>query len=113
MPPIDEESRMRAAKTRKLERAGWRLGSARDFLGLTDEEARLLKVRFSLVDAVRTVRARSGISQVELAGRMNSSQSRVAKIEAGDPSVSLDLIFKALIAAGASDGEIAKAVVGG
>jgi len=103
---------MRAERARKLERTGWRVGSARDFLGLSDEEVRLLKVRSSLIDAVRSARARSGISQVELAVRMKSSQSRVAKIEAGDPSVSMDLIVKALIAAGASDGEIAKAISG-
>ena len=100
---------MDSGKARKLRAAGWRIGSTQDFLGLTEEEDRLLQLRLGLVEALRSARTRAGLSQAELAERMNSSQSRVAKIEAGDPSVSLDLIVKALIAAGASDGELARA----
>ncbi len=98
------------AKARKLTAAGWRVGAAQEFLGLSDDEARLVSIRLALVDAIRAARARSGHSQVALAERMNSSQSRVAKIEAGDPSVSLDLTIRALIAAGASNREIGAAL---
>lgn len=101
---------MKPAKARKLSATGWRIGTAREFLDLSDDEARLVSIRLALVDAIRIARARSGLSQVALAERMSSSQSRVAKIEAGDPSVSLDLIIRALIAAGASDIEIGAAL---
>lgn len=95
-----------------LRSSGWKVGTARDFLGLSDDEARLLKMRLGLVGAVRQVRERSRLSQVDLAARMGSSQSRVAKIESGDPAVSIDLMLRALIAAGATGAEIAKALVG-
>lgn len=101
---------MKSTKARKLTAAGWRVGSAKEFLGLSEDEARLVSIRLALIDAIRKARARSGLSQVALAERMNSSQSRVAKIEAGDPSVSLDLIIRALIASGASDLKIGAAL---
>jgi alkylhydroperoxidase/carboxymuconolactone decarboxylase family protein YurZ len=41
---------------------------------------------------------------------MKSSQSRVAKIETGDPSVSLDLLVRAVLSAGATKKEIARAL---
>ncbi len=103
---------MKTAKLRKLTAAGWRVGSARDFLDLPDDDARWLRMRLGLVGAVRVARERSKLSQIELAERMGSSQSRVAKIESGDPSVSLDLMLRALIAAGATDIDIARALTG-
>ena len=101
---------VKPTKARKLTAAGWRVGSAKEFLDLSEDESRLVSIRLALIDAIRKARARSGLSQVALAERMNSSQSRVAKIEAGDPSVSLDLIIRALIASGASDLEIGAAL---
>ncbi len=101
---------MKAATKRTLTAAGWRIGSAREFLGLSDAEAALVQVKLVLTDALRRSRAARGISQIELAERMRSSQSRVAKIEAGDPSVSLDLIVRALIAAGATTRDIGRAL---
>src|SRR5581483_4278956 len=47
-------------------------------------------------------RAELGLSQAVVAKRLGSSQSRVAKMEAGDPSVSLDLLLRALLALGAT-----------
>jgi transcriptional regulator with XRE-family HTH domain len=41
-----------------------------------------------------------GLTQVALAKKIKSSQSRVAKMEAGDPSVSIDLLVRSLIALG-------------
>lgn len=101
---------MRTGKRKALSAAGWRVGSAREFLGLSDAEAALVDLKLALSDALRRSRRERRLSQVELAERMGSSQSRVAKIEAGDPSVSLDLLLRALIAAGATRREIAKAI---
>jgi len=102
---------MKAARKRRLVAAGWRVGSASQFLGLTKAEAALVELKLVLADALRRSRAASGLSQTELAERMQSSQSRVAKIEAGDPSVSLDLIIRALIAAGVTTREIGRELV--
>jgi transcriptional regulator with XRE-family HTH domain len=87
------------------------VGSAKDFLKLSDEEAMLVELKVSLAGALRQARAKRGLSQVELAQRMRSSQSRVAKIEAGDASVSLDLIVRALLAAGATRRDLQRAFV--
>lgn len=97
---------MKTSKTRRLRAAGWKVGSAREFLRLDDQEAALVELKLCLADALRQARRKRGISQVELAKRMGSSQSRIAKIEAGDPNVTLDLILRALVASGASRREI-------
>lgn len=93
---------MNSSKLKKLQAAGWKVGGAKEFLKLSDEEAILVELKVMLASALRQARAKRGLSQVELAQRMRSSQSRVAKIEAADASVSLDLIVRALLAAGAT-----------
>jgi len=103
---------VKAARKRRLAAAGWRVGSASQFLGLTEPEAALVELKLVLADALRRSRAARGLSQTELAERMRSSQSRVAKIEAGDPCVSLDLIIRALIAAGVTTRDIGRELAG-
>jgi ribosome-binding protein aMBF1 (putative translation factor) len=103
---------MRASKIKRLRAAGWKTGSAAEFLGLSEPEAALVELKLALVAAVRAARRKRGMSQIDLAQRMRSSQSRIAKIEAGDASVSLDLIVRALIAAGASRKDVQKAFGG-
>ncbi len=99
------------AKTRKhLERAGFAVGGAADFLGLSAEEAALVEMRLALSRALRERRAAAGLTQTGLARLTGSSQSRVAKMEAGDPSVSLELLIRALLAAGASRREVGQAL---
>ena len=104
---------MKTAKVRRLKAAGWKIGSTKDFLRLSNQEAALVEVKLCLADALRQARRKRGLSQVDLAKRMRSSQSRIAKIEAGDPSVSLDLILRALVASGASRREIQATLASG
>ena len=104
---------MKAARVKRLNSAGWKVGSAKDFLGASEQEAALVEVKLWLMSALRESRRKRGISQVELAKRMGSSQSRIAKIEAGDPAVSLDLILRALVASGASRREIQETFASG
>jgi transcriptional regulator with XRE-family HTH domain len=47
------------------------------------------------------------MTQAQLAERLGSSQSRIAKIEAADPSVSIDLMLRSLLRLGASKRDIA------
>jgi DNA-binding XRE family transcriptional regulator len=91
---------MDARKRKALEAAGFRIGDAGDFLGLTEEERRLVEVRLAVSRAVRRLREDRGLTQQQLAERLGSSQSRVAKIEAGAADVSLDLLFRSLFALG-------------
>lgn len=102
---------MKTAKLERLKSAGWRVGDAEDFLQLSEEEAQLVALKLSLIGAVKKSRLKRNLSQIELAQRMKSSQSRIAKIESGDPSVSLDLIVRALIASGAKVRDIQEAFV--
>ncbi|MET3121132.1 ribosome-binding protein aMBF1 (putative translation factor) [Oxalobacteraceae bacterium GrIS 2.11] len=97
---------MKASKLERLQASGWKVGSTEDFLKLTEDESKLISLRISLMNAVKQSRLKHKLSQVELAVRMKSSQSRVAKIEACDANVSLDLIVRALIASGATNREI-------
>lgn len=100
---------MSTAKLKRLKAAGWKASSARDFLQLTDAEAKLVELKLMLTDAIKASRQKRGLSQIDLARKMGSSQSRVAKIEAGDPSVSLDLIVRAFFATGATRRELQRA----
>ncbi len=91
---------MKKNKQKKLEAAGWRVGSAKDFLRMSDEEAALVRLKIALADAVRAQRSKAGLTQLQLAKKLGSSQSRIAKLEAGDGSVSTELAIRALFALG-------------
>src|SRR5687768_7584507 len=97
-------------KQRRLEAKGWRVGSAAEFLGLSSEEAALVEMKLRLSQALRTRRMALHLSQVAVAKRLGSSQSRVAKMEAGDRSVSIDLLMKALVTLGATPSDVGKAL---
>jgi ribosome-binding protein aMBF1 (putative translation factor) len=85
------------AKRRRLKAKGWRVGTTREFLDLSDAEAAFIELKFKLVRGLRERRQRLGLTQVELAKLLRSSQSRVAKMESGDPSVSVDLLVRSLL----------------
>ena len=97
---------MHASKRKKLEAAGYKVGDAADFLELTPEEAALIDVKVKLASQLVALRKKARISQNALAQRIGSSQSRVAKMEACDPSVSMDLMFKTAFALGASQEKV-------
>jgi ribosome-binding protein aMBF1 (putative translation factor) len=101
---------MKKAKRARLEKAGWKLGTAAEFLGLSDEDAMYVELRLALSEAVKQHRQKAGLSQGALANRLGSSQSRVSKIESADPTVSLDLMVRSLFAAGASRADVAAAI---
>ena len=101
---------MNKVKQKNLEKSGWKIGSAKDFFGLSDEESSYIELKIKLSTNLRKLRTEHNITQVELAKILKSSQSRVAKIETGDPSVSLDLIIRSLLALGTSKKEIARAI---
>lgn len=97
-------------KRTRLEKAGWRVASTREFLDLSDREAALVEFKLALSRALRSVRVAHGVTQAELATRLDSSQSRVAKMEGADPGVSLDLLVRALFALGGDDGDVVRAM---
>lgn len=105
-----EVTTMDASKKKRIEAAGLRVGDAADFLDLSPEEAQLVEVKLALGDYLRTIRREHRWSQTQVAKRIGSSQSRVAKMEAADASVSLDLIVKSLFSLGASSRDIGRII---
>jgi len=93
---------MNKAKRKKLESKGWKVGTVQDFLKLSDEEAAYVELKLMLAKNVQKRRRAMNLTQTALARRLKSSQSRIAKMEAGDPSVSVDLLVRSLLALGAS-----------
>jgi DNA-binding XRE family transcriptional regulator len=101
---------MNTAKRKKLARGGWKSGTAADFLQLTPQEELYVELKASLCQQVRRQRQKSHLTQEELARILKSSQSRIAKMEKGDPSVSIDLLIRSLLALGTTRCQIAKAI---
>ena len=101
---------MKAAKRKKLEANGWKVGSVANLLELSDEEAAYIELKFKLANRLKVARIRSRLTQKEFARRIDSSQSRVVKMETGDRSVSLDLLIKSLLAIGVTNEDIGKAM---
>ena len=101
---------MNSGKRKRLEEAGFRIGSPVDFLGLSTEQNELIEIKVALTVALKKQRNESDISQSQLAEKIGSSQSRIAKIEAGDPHVSLDLTIRALLAIGMTRCELASVI---
>ena len=91
---------MHRSRQRRLERLGWKLGTAEEFLKLTPQESAYVELKLELSTRLQQRRRRKKLTQVQLATLLRSSQSRVAKMEAGDPSVSIDLLVRSLIALG-------------
>jgi DNA-binding XRE family transcriptional regulator len=98
---------MKETKRKKLEAAGWKVGSTAEFLDLTTEEEELVAMKLSLAANVKSRRESLKMTQQELAKQIGSSQSRVAKIESADKSVSIDLLIRSLASLGATRREIA------
>lgn len=101
---------MNKQKRISLEKKGWKFGSADEFLNLSDEETAYIELKMKLSANLKKLRTEQKLTQVDLAKVIKSSQSRVAKLEIGDPSVSIDLIIRSLFALGTSSKDIARAI---
>ena len=101
---------MNRTKRSRLEAAGWKVASVTEFLGLDEVEAAMVELRLALARSLKERRLSRGLTQSELARQIGSSQSRVAKMEGAEASVSLDLMIRSLIALRAQPQEIARAI---
>jgi DNA-binding XRE family transcriptional regulator len=97
-------------KEKNLKAKGWAVGTAADFLELSPEETRYIELKLALSASLKGERTKQGVTQVELAKLMRSSQSRIAKMEAGDPKVSVDLLLKALLTLGVTKKQLSKII---
>ncbi len=101
---------MRRKKADELRKRGWKIGSAGDFLKLSREEQAYIEIKIALVQKLRAKRKGRHLTQKQLADLVHSSQSRVAKMENDDPTVSIDLLLKSLLALGTSPDEVAQTI---
>lgn len=101
---------MESAKRKRLERKGWKVGTTKEFLGLTSDEATYVELKLALSRKLSDLHRRHHLTQVQAARILQSSQSRVAKMEAGDPSVSLDLLVRSLLALGLTKETLARTI---
>ncbi len=102
---------MNTSRKKRLESTGWKVGTTKAFLGLSREEAEIVEMKLALSEILRRHRHRKRLTQVALAKKLGSSQSRVAKLESGASGVTLDLLFRALFVTGVSRAEIAREIV--
>ena len=98
---------MNTTKRKRLEAKGWRIGSAKEFLGLSELEDVYIELKLTLGENLKKRRLKKKLTQIELAKLLRSNQSRIAKMESGDPSVSIDLLIKSLLALGTTKQDIA------
>ncbi len=101
---------MQKRKRKALEADGWKIGTTREFLRLSEDEATLIDLKLALGRALKERRTSQRLSQAAVAARIRSSQSRVAKMESGDSTVSIDLLVRTLLALGASRRDVAKSL---
>jgi ribosome-binding protein aMBF1 (putative translation factor) len=103
---------MKPSKRKRLESTGWKVGTVEEFLDLADDEASMIDIRLRLGRALRVERERRSLTQTQLGRKLGSSQSRIAKMESGDPSVSLDLLVRSLLKLGARSDDVARHIGG-
>lgn len=101
---------MDANKQKRLAAAGWDVSSVQDFLNLDAADMAYIETKLALSRRLRAVREKKNLTQTAVAAALHTSQSRVAKMEKADPTVSVDLLLQALFALGASRKDIARAV---
>jgi ribosome-binding protein aMBF1 (putative translation factor) len=103
---------MNSAKKKRLEANGWKVGNTAEFLNLSSDETAYIELKLALSKALQELRKSKKLTQVDLAKRIKSSQSRVAKMEAADTSVTMDLLFRSMFALGASRKKVVAMLVG-
>lgn len=101
---------MDPAKKSRLKAKGWAIGTPAEFLQLTPEEERFIELKLALSASLQSERRKQGLTQTQLARMLGSSQSRVAKMEAGDPSVTADLLLKALLSLGVTRKQLSRVI---
>src|SRR5437870_7141152 len=101
---------MNRKKKGALEKRGWKVGSAKEFLGLSPAEEAYIEFKMALSRYLQERRKSKRLTQTRLAKFVRTSQSRVAKMEKGEPSVTVDLIVRSLFALGTKPKEIASVI---
>lgn len=89
---------------------GWVEGSVQDLLGLSSADMEYIEIRLALSRMLKELRRKQQLTQVQVAARLHTSQSRLAKMEKGDPTVSVDLLLQALFQLGVTRRDLVAAI---
>ncbi len=101
---------MRKSRRGRLEKSGWKIGTAQELVGLTDEQAALIEMKLALARSLKERRLAHDLTQDDLAKQLGSSQSRIAKMEAADGTVSLELLVRSLLVLGATRQQVGRII---
>jgi DNA-binding XRE family transcriptional regulator len=101
----------KAAKER-LRKAGFFETTVASFLALTPEEEPLVEACVALTRRLRQVRIEQELTQKQVACLIGSNQSRVAKMESADRTVSIDLMVWTLFRLGQTPRQVGRALAG-
>ena len=99
---------MQIDKIKRLEDAGFVVGDTQQFLDLSDEEMAFIEIKRSLSRKVYKKRKSLNLTQTQVAKMLGTSQSRIAKMEQSDRSVSIDLLTRANLALGVKSSTVTK-----
>ncbi len=88
----------------------WVETDVEELLQLSAEDLVIVEFRAALAVALQRARKRRKLTQQEAAERIGTSQAQVSKMEAGQSSITLDRIIRALAALGVSRPTIVKAL---
>ncbi len=90
---------MTLERRKKLEEAGFVVTTAEEFFGLNVIDRKIVAIRGEMARAVRRLRREQGLTQQDLATRLEVAQSRITGIERGE-KVSLESLLSAYLALG-------------
>ena len=98
---------MDTKKRKQLEAAGYQITDSADWLGLTPQEQAIVNMRVNFALEIERVRKASNITQRELADKIGTRQSGVARMLNNPTTATIDSLIKTLLALGASPKRIA------
>ena len=90
-----------------LEARGWKVGTVAEFLGLSAAEESIVEIKVALSRRLKEERIARKWTQHALAERLETSQPRLAAMEAGGSVPTIDLLMRALLTIGVSLKDVA------
>lgn len=101
---------MTQAKRSRAEADDWTIGNADEFLGLSADESTYIEIKLALAGLLVERRKAASLTQALLAPQVKTSQSRLARMEHADATMSIDILVRTLLSTGESRQDIARVI---
>ena len=98
---------MTKEKIKKLESVGFKVTTTKDWLQLSVEEVKVIEMRVALAAELEKMRKEAGLTQAQLAKKLGTKQSGVARMLNNPDTATIDNLIKAMVSMGAPVGRIA------